>query len=67
MTRTLSPLTIALVAAMASDPQSPASLREFHRERLADMGRRAKRQRTPRPSAFSRFAESLETETITDP
>ena len=63
MTRTLSPLTIALVAAMASDPQSPASLREFHRERLADLKRRAN---VPRPSAFSRFAESLETETTTD-
>lgn len=63
MTRTLSPLTLSLVAAMATDPQSPASLREFHRERLEDLERRAKRQRTPRPSAFSRFEESLETET----
>ena len=63
MTRTPSPLTLALVAAMATDPRASAALRKFHAAQLADMERRASRARDRRPSPFTRFIEKLETET----
>jgi hypothetical protein len=58
--RTISPLTLSLVAAMATDPQSRPSLRQFHTAQLADLQARAARQNRPhRASVFSRFEESL--------
>jgi hypothetical protein len=63
MTRTPSPLTLALVAAMATDPRASAALRQFHAVQLADLERRASRARDRRPSPFTRFLEKLETET----
>jgi hypothetical protein len=63
MTRTPSPLTLALVAAMATDPRASAALRKFHAAQLADLERRASRARDRRPSPFTRFIEKLETET----
>lgn len=62
MTRTPSPLTLALVAAMATDPRASAALRKFHAAQLADLERRASRARDRRPSPFTRFIEKLETE-----
>ena len=62
MTRTPSPLTLALSAAMATDPRASAALRQFHAAQLADLERRASRAQVRRPSPFTRFIEKLETE-----
>lgn len=62
MTRTISPLTLSLLSSMASDPQTPPKLAKFYRDSLSDLQRRAKQQRTPKPSPFSRFEAALETE-----
>ena len=67
MTRTPSPLTLALVAAMATDPRATPALRQFHAAQLADLQRRASRARDRYPSPFTRFLEKLETETETEP
>jgi hypothetical protein len=63
MTRTPSPLTLALVAAMATDPRATPALRHFHAAQLAGLQRRASRARDRHPSPFTRFLEKLETET----
>lgn len=62
-TRLPSLRSIALLDAMAEDPDAPASLRRFHAQRAAEL--RAIRQRASarqgaRPSPFSRFADALE-------
>ena len=62
MSRTISPLTLSLLSSMASDPQTPPKLAKFYRDSLADLQRRAKQQRTPKPSPFSRFEAALENE-----
>lgn len=61
-----SPLTLSLVRDMATDPASPPVLRKFHAASLADMEKRA-RVKDARPSPFSRFIDSLETETQKEP
>ncbi len=62
MTRTISPLTLSLLSTMAADPHTPPKLAKFYADSLSDLQRRAKRQRTPRPSPFSRFEAALENE-----
>lgn len=60
-----SPLTLSLVRAMATNPESPQALRDFHAASLADMERRVRNAAPARRSSpFSRFAESLETEPL---
>jgi hypothetical protein len=60
--RIISPLTLSLVEAMATDPKSTPQLRKFHQKQLADLRTRADRQTRPRrETPFSRFVESLET------
>jgi len=58
--RNISPLTLSLVEAMATDPQSSPQLRQFHANQLADLRTRADSlNRPPRESVFSRFEKSL--------
>jgi hypothetical protein len=62
--RTISPLTLSLVEAMATDPKSTPQLREFHRNQLADLRARSIKQNRPRrETVFSRFEEALSTDT----
>lgn len=61
MNRKITDLTLALVEAMANDPESPQGLRDFHRHQLEALRREVARQRRPaRSSPFSRFADYLE-------
>lgn len=67
-TRHISPLTLSRVETVATDPASTPALRQFHTEQLADLRARAARQHAPaRHTAFSRYLESLEKQTIETP
>ena len=56
-------LTLACAADLAANPHAPASLRQFHAARLADLRARAERQRvTVRGSVFSRYENALKHE-----
>lgn len=63
-TRRISPMTLALVEHMATDPASPRPLREFHQTQLADLKHRAALQAHvfKKASPFSRFADALGSE-----
>jgi hypothetical protein len=62
--RTITPLTLSLVEAMATDPKSSPQLREFHQKQLADLRARSVKQNRPRrENPFSRFEKSLSTDT----
>ena len=60
MNHTITPLTLELVANMATDPRSTPALRAFHKEQLAGLRARAVRQQAPaKPNPFDRFIERL--------
>lgn len=61
-TRNPSPLTLQLVEAMSTDPNSTPALRKFQAAQLAKLRASVKPVRREIASPFSRFADSLATE-----
>jgi hypothetical protein len=62
LSRNTSPLSLQLIEAMSTDPNSTPALRKFHAAQLVKLRASVKPERVERPSPFSRFADKLKSE-----
>lgn len=62
LSRNPSPLSLSLIEAMSTDPNSTPQLRKFHAQQLVKLRASVKPERREIASPFSRFADSLATE-----